>query len=166
MKDTLEPIMNRTMSFLEEDMGIAVISKAIEILSPKKVELKKNTVMIGTGGSIQVILTIGYDDLLLDKLVEAFLEGEKIDDDEKDEIRESVSCEFLNTVVGNAMTNFAGDGVISITPPVLIYEAKSLFKYKDSKIVTATIKTDFGDMTLAAVGPRELFEKELEFKEL
>lgn len=164
--EIIMPVMKRAVSFLDDEMGIKVVSKNLEVVSPKKIELKKNTAMIGTGGSIQVLATMGYDDSLLDELVSVFLEGEEPDEDELDEIRESVSCEVINTIVGNALVNPVDDTALSITPPILIYEAKSLFKHKNSRISTVTIKTEFGDMLLTIVGPKQLFANELNFKEL
>ena len=73
--DILMPLVERSISFLRDELDISVLSESIEVLSPTKVELKKNTAMIGTGGSVQVLITIGYDDELLSKVVEAFLEG-------------------------------------------------------------------------------------------
>lgn len=164
--EILMPLVERAISFLQDDLGITVSSENIELLSPHKVELKKNTAMIGTGGSIQVLITIGYDDALLGKIVEAFLEGEEVDEDEKDEIQESVSCEFVNTIVGNALKNPLDGTTLSITPPILICEAKSLFKQKSSKIAIAKIQTEFGEMLLTTIGPKETFAQELDFKEL
>lgn len=165
-ENILLPMVERSVSFLKEDMQINVTSNNLEVVCPNQVELKKNTAMIGTGGSIQVIITMSYDDELLDKLVEAFLEGEEVPDDEKDEIKESVSSEIVNTIVGNSLTNPLDGTTLSITPPILIYEAKSLFKHKSSKIATATIKTEFGDMLLTVIGPKESFADTLNFKEL
>jgi chemotaxis protein CheX len=164
--EILLPLVERSISFLRDDLGIDVSADPIDIRSPKKVELKKNTAMIGTGGSLQVLITMGYDDELLDKVVEAFLEGEEIDDEEMEEIKESVSCEVVNTVVGNALKNPLDGTTLGITPPILIYEAKSLFRQKRSQIATAIIKTEFGEMLLTAVGPKETFSKTLNFKEL
>ncbi len=165
-QEILSPMLERTVSFLTEDMQISVTSNNIEIVSPNQVELKKNTAMIGTGGSIQVIITMSYDDKLLEKLVEVFLEGEEAPEDEIDEIRESVSSEIVNTIVGNALTNPLDGTTLSITPPILIYEAKSLFKHKSSKIATAIVNTEFGDMLLTVIGPKESFADTLNFKEL
>ena len=129
-------------------------------------QLRKNTAMIGTGGSVQVLITMGYDDVLLEKLMKAFLEGEEVDEEEIDEVRESVSSEVINTIVGNALVNPIDGTALSITPPILIYEAKSLFKNKSSRIAAATISTEFGDMLLTVVGPKESFVNALNFKEL
>ena len=166
VEEVLHPLLARAISFISGDLGIDVLADTTEILSPTSVNLKTNTAMIGTGGAIQVMITMGYDDKLLEKIVEAFLEGEEADEDEMDEIRESVSCEVINTIVGNALRNPVDDTTLSITPPIAIYEAKSLFKHKSSKIATATLKTEYGDMLLTAIGPRANYEKELNFKEL
>ncbi|MBU1990102.1 chemotaxis protein CheX [bacterium] len=165
-KDVLTPILQRAVSFLNDDMKIRVVSQSLQVICPKKVELKKNTSMIGTGGSIQVIITMSYEDALLEELVKAFLEGEEAAEDEMDEIRESVSSEFVNTVVGNALSNPFDGTTLTITPPVLIYEAKSLFRHKSSAIAAASITTSFGDILLTVIGPKESFADTLQFKEL
>ena len=165
-RDILIPMLDRSVSFFNDDMGIEVTSKSSQVICPKHVELKKNTAMVGTGGSIQVIITMSYDDMLLERLVEAFLEGDEAEEDEMDEIRESVSSEIVNTIVGNALTNPLDGTMLTLTPPVLIYEAKSLFRHKSSSIATATIVTKFRDMLLTVIGPKESFAEELNFKEL
>jgi len=164
--EVLSPIVIRAIGFLKNDLGIAVKSEDVSIVSSLKLELKKNTAMIGTGGSIQVLITMGYDDVLLDKIVEAFLEGEEVEEEELEEIRESVSCEMINTIVGNALQNPLDGTTLGITPPILIYEAKSLFRQKKSQIATAIIETAFGEMLLTVVGPKESFTQRLNFKEL
>jgi len=164
--EVLSPLIQRSISFLKDDLEIDVIVEHIDIMSPKKVKLKKNTAMLGTGGSVQVLITIGYDDKLLEKVVEAFLEGEEVEEDELEEIQESVSCEVVNIIVGNALKNPLDGTTLGITPPILISEAKSLFKQKSAQIAAATIKTEFGEMLLTVVGPKELFSKALNFKDL
>jgi len=68
--------------------------------------------------------------------------------------------------VGNALHNPVDETTLSITPPILINEAKSLSKHKNSKISIATIQTVFGDMLLTIIEPKDKFVKELNFKEL
>jgi len=164
--EILSPLIQRSISFLKEDLEIQVISENIDIILPNKIKLKKNTAMLGTGGNVQVLISMGYDDALLAQVVEAFLEGEAIEEDEREEIQESVSCEVVNTIVGNALKNPLDGTTLSITPPILISEAKSLFKQKSSQIAAATITTEFGEMLVTVVGPKELFSQTFNFKEL
>ena len=164
--EIISPLLKRSISFLQDDLGIKVLSDLTNAMDAKKVDLKKNTAMIGTGGSIQALVTMGYDDALLDKIVEAFLEGEEVEEEELDEVKESVSCEVINTIVGNALKNPLDGSTLGITPPILIYEAKSLFRQKSSQIVAATIETEFGEMLVTVIGPKESFSETLNFKEL
>mgnify|MGYP003571711302 CR=1 FL=1 len=164
-ESVLLPIIRRLINYLEVDMGIKVNTQN-EIVYKDHVSLKSNTAMIGTGGDIRIILTLGYDEGLLEELVDRFLYGEKVEDDELIEVQESVCCEIANIVIGNAIKNPYNDSLISITPPILIHEAKSFAKYKNSTIVEVVIATQFGEIQLSAVGPKELFSDKLNFKEL
>jgi len=163
-KDILHPIIKRVKTYLEEEMNIDVFNTS-DITCPKNIHLKKNTVMIGTSGSIKLIITLGFDEVLLNKLVEVFMEGEDIGDCDIEEVTNSIACEVTNTIIGNAIDNPVDSSDIYITPPVLIYEAKTLNKYKDSKFAFVTFITKYGEIELTAVGPKEQFENELEFKD-
>jgi len=162
----LLPIINRAKSFLQDDMNIAVINDESKIVDSEHVTLKKNTVLIGTGGSVQVIITLGFDNEVLDKLVEEFCYGEAYEGDELIEMQESVACETSNIIIGNALKNPVDDTLINITPPILIHEAKSLAKYKNSMILESKINTIAGEVQLTAIGPKELFSDKIDFKEI
>jgi len=164
-KDLLVPIIRRVKTYLEEEMKIDVFNCS-EIVYPKNIHLKRNTIMIGTSGSIKLIITLGYDDLLLNKLVEIFTHGDNIEDIDTNEVKNSVACEISNTIIGNAINNPIDNSDIYITPPVLVSEAKTLYKDKDSKFVYVSLVTKYGEIQLTAVGPKEQFEDELEFKDI
>lgn len=164
-KDVLVPIIKRVKTYLEDELGIDVFNTS-DITCPDNIHIKKNTVMIGTTGSIKLIITLGFDDILLNKLFEIFIGDDDIEDSDIEEVRNSVACEVTNTIIGNAIDNPIDNSDIYITPPVLIYEAKTLNKSKNSKFVFVTFITEYGEIELTAVGPKEQFENELEFKEI
>ncbi len=58
------------------------------------------------------------------------------------------------------------DSIINITPPILIHEAKSLAKYKNSMILETKISTVNGDIQLTVIGPKDVFSDKLNLKEL
>lgn len=157
-KDLLEPIIQRVKSYFKEEMNIEVSQS--EISYPRNIHLKRNTVMIGTSGDIKLILTLGFDDELIKRMVDSFIDD---DIEQSIELCDSVICEITNTIVGNAIENPLNDTSIYITPPVLVYEAKTLNKYKNSKFAFVKFNTKFGDIELTAVGPKEQFKDELEF---
>ena len=156
----LQPLAVRTKEFLEEDMELGDVQLSNPVCSLKTVTLQKNTAVIGIGGSIRFMVAISYDDDLLEKLVEVFLEGEEIDPSEKDELYESVSMEVANTVIGNALENPIDDTVLTITPPIYIYEAKSLSRSKNARTLVSDIKTQYGKLLLFAIYPDVLTKME------
>jgi len=163
-KDVLLPIIKRVKTYLLDEMNIDVFNTS-EITCPKNIHLKKNTVMIGTTGSIKLIITLGFDEELLNKMVEIFLDGENISEYDLSEVRDSVACEVTNTIIGNAIDNPIDNSDIYITPPVLVCSAKTLNKEKNSKFAFITFITKYGEIELTAVGPKEQFENELKFIE-
>ena len=152
----LDSLVERSESFLKEEMDIQILSVTQESSSPPKVKLQTSTTMISVSGSLEMLITMGYDNNLLEKLIEVFLEGEEIEEDEIDEIKESVSSEIVNIIVGNALFNPIDKSALHISPPILIYEAKFLFKHKDSKIAITKITTNFGEMLLTTIMPEML----------
>ncbi len=162
-RDILVPIVKRVKTYLEEEFYIDVFNTS-DISCPKNIHLKKNTVMIGTSGSIKLIITLGFDEKLMNKIVEIFMGDNNISDFDFDEIKNSVACEVTNTIVANVIDNPIDNSNIYITPPVLISEAKTLNKDKDSKFAFVTFITKYGEIELTAVGPKEQFEDILEFK--
>jgi chemotaxis protein CheX len=152
----LDALILQTKLFLQEDMDIEIEDVTIGEDDLTALTLKDYTSMIGTGGTLNIMILMSYDDSLLKYLMELFLEGEEVDPDEEDEIRDSVSGETINTIMGLALPTFPNRGKgVTITPPITINDAANIKKYKDSKIVTAVVKTVYGELSISAVGPTE-----------
>jgi chemotaxis protein CheX len=152
----LDALIMQTKLFLCEDMDISIKQTDIIDNSPDKLLLKDYTSMIGTGGKLNLMIVISFDTNMLDKLVELFMEGEEVEEDEKEEIYDSVSGETINTIIGLSLPIFPNRGKgVTITPPITISDASNIKKYKNSKIVTADIKTLFGSLSISAMGSED-----------
>jgi len=152
----LEALILQSKLFLSEDMDIDITSTQIIDNSPDKLSLKDYTSMIGTGGKLNLMVVISFDIKLLDYLVELFMDGEEVEDDEKEEIYDSVTGETINTIIGLALPTFPNRGKeVTITPPITISDASTIKKYKNSKIISAEIKTKFGKLSISAMGSEE-----------
>lgn len=152
----LDALILQSKLFLQEDMDIEINDVERKEDDLTALSLKDYTSMIGTGGTLNLMILISYDDTLLDHLVELFMEGEEVDPEEAEEIRDSVSGETINTIMGLALPTFPNRGKgVTITPPITINDAANIKKYKDSKIVNAIIKTPYGELSISAVGPIE-----------
>lgn len=152
----LDSLLLQTKLFLQEDMGIDITNVKIEEASSAKLMLKDHTSMIGTGGTLNIMILISYDRSILEKLVELFMDGEEIDPEEEQEINDSVSGEVINTIIGLSLSTFPQRGKgITITPPITINDAANIVKHKNSKILTALIETPYGTLSVSAVGNKD-----------
>jgi len=149
----LDSLILQTKLFLQGDMDIEIKEVDTSLLDSEQLNLKQHTSMIGVGGKLNLMTVISFDDNLLNKLVELFMEGEEVEEDEADEIKESVTGEVINTIIGLALPTFPNRGKgVTITPPISINDTSKLKKHKNSKIVSANIKTKFGELSVSAIG--------------
>jgi CheY-specific phosphatase CheX len=152
----LDSLILQTRLFLQEDMGLKINDVTISNLSEDKLELKDYTSMIGVGGKTNLMVVISYDKEILTKLVELFMDGDEIDSSEADEIRDSVAGETVNTIMGLALPTFPNRGKgVTITPPIAINDASNLIKQKSAKIVSAQVDTNYGKLSISAIGTEE-----------
>jgi len=152
----LDALILQSKLFLSEDMDIEIQDVEIVDNSPDKLILKDYTSMIGVGGKLNMMVVISFENSFLDKLVELFMEGEEVQEDEKEEVYDSVTGETINTIIGLSLPVFPNRGKgVTITPPITITDASNIKKYKDSKIVSANISTQFGKMSISAMGSKD-----------
>jgi chemotaxis protein CheX len=149
----LDSLILQTKLLLHEDMHLEIIDVETKKADYEVLVLKEFTSMIGVGGKINLITVISFDSELLNKLVSIFLDDEEVDESEISEIRYSVTGEVINTIMGLALPTFPYRGKgITITPPIIINEVSILKKYTNSKIVSANITTNFGTVSISAIG--------------
>lgn len=149
----LDSLILQTKLLLQEDMCLEILDVETVRADYEVLALKEFTSMIGIGGKISLMTVISFDANLLDKLVSIFMDSEEVAPDELDEIRESVTGEVINTIIGLSLPTFPNRGKgITITPPITINEASVLKKHKNSKIVSANVTTDFGAVSISAIG--------------
>jgi len=155
----LEPLILQTKLFLSGDMGINIKKVDIDEDNPAKLLLKDYTSMIGTGGKFNAMIVISFDNNMLNHLVNLFMDGEDVEEEEKEEIYDSVSGETINTIIGLALPTFPNRGKgVTITPPITINDASNIKKYKDSNIVSAIITTEVGTLSISALGQDEILK--------
>jgi len=152
----LDSLILQTKLFLSEDMGFEELKVEIQDDNSNKLVLKDYTSMIGTGGKLNLMLIISYENVLLNHLVELFMDGEEVEEDEAQEVLDSVSGEVINTIIGLSLPTFPNRGKgVTITPPIAMNDASNMTKYKNAKIVSATILTEFGSLSISAMGTKD-----------
>ena len=152
----LDSLILQTKLFLQDDMDIEVKDVIVDKENADKLVLKHYTSMIGVGGKLNLMVVISFENAILDKLVELFMDGEEVEEDEAQEVKDSVAGEVINTILGLALPTFPNRGKgVTITPPITINDVGSIAKYKNSKIITAVVQTDFGEIIISAVGSED-----------
>jgi CheY-specific phosphatase CheX len=149
----LDSLILQAKLFLTEDMNIEINNVDMSQIDSDQLNLKQHTSMIGVGGKLNLMAVISFDDDILAKLVELFMDGEEVEEDEADEVKESVTGEVINTILGLALPTFPNRGKgVTITPPISINDTSSLKKHKNSNILSATISTNHGTLSISAIG--------------
>lgn len=149
----LDSLILQVKLFLNEDMDIDIEKIDVNETDSNQLELKQHTSMIGIGGKLNIMAVISFNDDILLHLVNLFMEGEEVDEEELAEVKESVSGEVINTILGLALPTFPNRGKgVTITPPITINDAGKLNKHKNSKIISAHIKTSYGELSLSLIG--------------
>lgn len=157
MQNTLNklllPLRDRGVEYLVEDLQIKSQAQEISAKVFENPASIKDSSLIATTGSIEVFIAIGYDGTLFEEFVKFFLQGEDVEGEELIELKESISCEIINVIVGNAIKDPYDDSALNITPPLFIDEISSVFKDSNCDVVTTSITTDYGNMYIAIAHP-------------
>lgn len=153
LNELILSLQRRSAEYLSSDLGIDSEVQQINSTIFDNSSCVKHSSLIGTTGSVEVFIAIGYDENLFEELVKIFLQGDELEGAELLEIRESISCEIVNIIVGNVIGNSLETSELKITPPLYIEEISSVFRDKNNKVVSTNIKTAYGNMYIFIVRP-------------
>ena len=104
-----------------------------------------------------MLIAFSFDDSLVSALYDRMTAGMVIPDEEKEALRQSVIGEVVNIILGHCTADFSSQQDVSLTPPVILRQRKSLRRMKDAVFVGRSLKTDYGCVDINLVGPCELF---------
>ncbi len=156
----MEVIVERTKAFLAEEGAIAELSDAIGFLESQSLVLKSMTAILTVEDGAKMVLAFSFDRELIDRLFEQYSLGIEIPEDEKEMYVEETAGDMINIVVGNVLARFQQPGIaFKISTPLIINEAKSISKYKNTRFYSAQINTEAGSMMVYCVTPGELYNK-------
>ncbi|ADH85376.1 chemotaxis protein CheX [Desulfurivibrio alkaliphilus] len=162
----MQAIGKRTIEYLKEELEIPV-NKAYQAGEDVvRMQLRELTSILALDAEIRLLVAFSFDHDLAEKILTASAEGLQIADDERDEMREEAVAEMINIVAGNAIAGHETKGkTISITPPVVINEAKTITRHKGATFRTIQIVTGAGLMSIHFVGPKDFFTMNLDYAE-
>lgn len=145
MKKILDALEYKAIRFLTSNLNIQVTNKKHKSINNKKLSLKKYSAKILTSGLFKSSLLMSYDEGVLSEMTERFINCKKLNPTEKEKIKQSACCEFLNIIVGNALDCPNTKDLISITPPMVVNDEELVF---NNTLLTSTIQTKYGEILI------------------
>jgi len=148
-EDTLlSPLIERAKSFFIEDIGIDVVEEKNEKCQ-NEILFFYHTSIIALSGGIVGYFLMSYEKLILEKTADSFVYG-GVDEDEKEEIIESLADEVTNIILGNVLGSFTINGVdTNTTPPIQVAGISEILIFSKKETISLNINTSYGKVLLA-----------------
>jgi CheY-specific phosphatase CheX len=165
IQQVIKSAIARTSSYLESEYKIKVSVIKAEKGGLDSLTLLDMTVIIGMGGSVNLLIAFSFQESLLDELFKQMTTDFDVAPDEIEMYREASAGEVVNTILGHCTIDLQKtDGpAISMTPPVILDRVKTIKRMKNAMFYTESLNTDFGQLNISLVGPQELFDTQLDY---
>ena len=158
-------LAGRTRSYLAEQADIGVSEEHAVTDGVNHLKLRKATAIVGIGGNTGMLIAFSFSQPMIDALYERLTAGIAVPPDQKSELRDATVIEVANIIVGNCTEDFARfDDRISLSPPVLLADSKSIYPKTDAMFGTVSMVTPHGSLDIHIVGPRAMFEAQLNYE--
>lgn len=168
VKRLIDAVTNHCVEYVQNDMQLEILGLEYRLQDVKSINLRHLTALVAVGGNLGLYIAFSFDENVIRHLFEQFTEGLDLggDEEETQSYIDETAGEILNTVIGNALADMPrGESVISLTPPVVLGEAKSIIRHKNAYFYTADITMTPGRMSVMCIGPQSIFDYDLEYLE-
>ena len=163
-KRLVEFVCERTTNFFESEIDITVETLSFNFSNVSRLELDHLTSIMAVDGPIAVMFAMTFDKKLSESLFQSYTADLDVPSDEKELYMEETVSDIINIVLGNSLSRFEiKQAPISLSPPVVITEAKRISRHKNALFYTADLKTSHGCLQVFCVGPKELFDIQLNY---
>ena len=157
-------VPRRVHTYFSTAMALECISTSENMGDLELLDLRYLTVIIGIGGSIGLLIAFSFPRELIEVLYRRFTADIVVPADEEDHYRREAAAEMTNIIIGNCTAEFRTPGErISISPPVVLEEARQIQRMKDAMFCRTSVVTEAGVLDVNFVGPKELFDSSLNY---
>ena len=164
MPKIIQSALSRTRLFLAEEIGIPVTEATPSMGRLDLLDLRDVTAIVGVGGAVNILMAFSFERRLLEEVTARFAAGIDIPEEERDFYLQDTAAEMVNIVAGHCTIDLENpDQIISLSPPVIVNEAKSIRRPNQAVFACLCLNTDFGQVDIDFIGPGELFDEKLNF---
>lgn len=146
----------------------AIAVEAVETFDgdARMLRLHGVTAMAGLGPPLGMTLAFSFDPPLLKMLYARLTADIRVPAGEEARYAEDAAAETLNTVLGLCTADFERiDSAITLTPPVVLIGDRAIDRRRDAVFGSMRVRTATGGVSVSLVGPSQLFDACLNYKE-
>lgn len=159
----MKVIAERAVAFFRDDLHMDVSKITHGHESVQKFQMRRLTSLLAVDGGAELYLAFSFDRPLIEHAFEAYIEDIEVAEEEREKYIEETAGDIINIIVGNAAGSLsAHNPPVTLSPPVVITEAGSIFRRKEAHFYTACLETDHGKMDICCIGPKELFDEQFQ----
>lgn len=156
MDELIEIISKRTVSFLNDEMDIQVEEQELNLMPGNRMELYYLTTVLTVGGTINANVIFSYEQKLIEKIFDIYTEEVEMLPEERLGYIEETAGDVINIVVGNSTADFKEIQSVTLSPPIMISEAKSIATSKLSEFFVNHLHTIHGSISIFCVCPKHI----------
>ncbi len=160
----LSSILARVKYVLGEEANIEVREVLSIDSAVDKLHLHDMTVLAGLGSPVNVLVAFSFEEDLVVGLFEGMAEGLELDGEDIDLYKEECAAEAINIVLGLSTADLQSEDItISLSPPVVLDNARWIHRHKNAHFACMRLTTDRGFLDVNVVGPRDLFDERMNY---
>ncbi|MBF0200560.1 MAG: chemotaxis protein CheX [Desulfamplus sp.] len=155
MHEIIKIISQRAAKFLKDEMAIDTESHEVNLIPSNRFMLNYLTTVLTIGGDININVIFSFEHTLIRKIFEIYTEELDVLPEEEQEYIEETAGDMINIVVGNSTVEFRNREAVSLSPPIMISEAKSIAKSKHSDFFVNHLRSIHGTLSIFCIASKD-----------
>jgi CheY-specific phosphatase CheX len=161
----LKVVEHRTLSFMSDELGFVPGGITRRLLREDSVVLRAITAIVGVGSQPGLYIAYSYDETLIRAMTKRYTAELTVAPDEEELYMRETASDIVNVIVGNCTADLAKRGdLVSLSPPVLMVGALTIQGRPKTTIAALGLQFPEGMLDVAFVGPKVLFDDQLNYK--
>jgi CheY-specific phosphatase CheX len=157
-------LVDQTKDYLTREAGIEVTRARRGPRCLDQLNLKQSTAVIGVGGDFGALIAFSLPAALVDVLYDRLTAAFTVPAGDEALYRREVVAEMANIIIGHCTAHISANGRrVTMSPPVLLEEAKPVPRMKDAVFESVSIDTPHGSFDINLVGPCGMFDAHLNY---
>lgn len=152
----VQAVSQQMAAFLTQEIGLEVQPAEARQGDGQRLTLGYLTSIVSVEDDISTLIACSFARDLIEQVFSVYAEGVEVAEDEREAMIEETAAEVVNVVVGNAMAKIQTPGkAMGLSPPVVLTEAKSLTRHRDTQFSSLQLQTSSGPLAMHFLCPKD-----------